>query len=101
MQSLKAFFALVVACAICTPGAMAQARFGAQAAEGEPNRMQPWLVPSPDQDTAAHALLFRPPGDGPFRLTTTVSLPTGLLVSGHSDLMRLFGRPATGRFRWR
>jgi len=30
--------------------------------------MQQWLVPSPDGDTAAHALLFRPPGDGPFRL---------------------------------
>ena len=30
--------------------------------------MQQWLVPSPDPDTAAHALLFRPPGDGPFRL---------------------------------
>ena len=30
--------------------------------------MQQWLVPSPDRDTAAHALLFRPPGDGPFRL---------------------------------
>jgi dienelactone hydrolase len=68
MQSLKVFFALVVACAICTPGAMAQPRFGAQGAEGEPGRMQRWLVPSPDQDTVAHALLFRPPGDGPFRL---------------------------------
>jgi dienelactone hydrolase len=30
--------------------------------------MQQWLVPSPDRDTTAHALLFRPPGDGPFRL---------------------------------
>jgi dienelactone hydrolase len=30
--------------------------------------MQQWLVPSPDPDIAAHAMLFRPPGDGPFRL---------------------------------
>src|SRR5664280_240761 len=68
MPSFKMFFALVVACVICSPGAMAQARFGAQGSEGEPDRMQPWLVPSPDQDTAAHALLFRPLGNGPFRL---------------------------------
>jgi len=30
--------------------------------------MHQWLVPSPDPETAAHAILFRPPGDGPFRL---------------------------------
>jgi dienelactone hydrolase len=30
--------------------------------------MQPWLVPSPDPDTAAHAVLLRPEGAGPFRL---------------------------------
>jgi dienelactone hydrolase len=48
--------------------AKAQVSFGAQGPEAGPNRMQPWLVPSPDPDIAAHALLFRPPGDGPFRL---------------------------------
>ena len=48
--------------------AAAQTRFGAQGAEGEPNRKQQWLVPSPDPDIAAHAVLFRPPGDGPFPL---------------------------------
>jgi hypothetical protein len=48
--------------------ASAQAAFGTQGAEGEPNRMRQWLVPSPATDTAAHALLFRPPGDGPFPL---------------------------------
>jgi dienelactone hydrolase len=47
---------------------LGQARFGAQGAESTPNRRQQWLVPSPDPDTAAHALLFRPPGDGPFPL---------------------------------
>ena len=40
----------------------------AQAREGEPDRRQQWLVPSPDPATAAHAILFRPPGDGPFPL---------------------------------
>ena len=48
--------------------AAAQVSPGAQAPEGEPNRRQQWLVPSPDPATAAHAILFRPPGDGPFPL---------------------------------
>jgi dienelactone hydrolase len=48
--------------------AAAQTRFGAQAPEGSPDRSQQWLVPSPDQTTVAHALLLRPPGDGPFPL---------------------------------
>ena len=76
MQFFKAFFALVVLFpAICLHGASAQngavARFGphgAEGAEGQPNRRQQWLVPSPDPDIAAHALLFRPPGAGPFPL---------------------------------
>jgi dienelactone hydrolase len=68
MQVCKAFFALVVLGAVCSQTATAQTRLGAQGAEAEPNRMQQWLVPSPDPDTAAHALLFRPLGEGPFRL---------------------------------
>jgi dienelactone hydrolase len=76
MQSFKAFLALVVFAALCTQTAMAQTRFGAQGAEGEPDRMQQWLVPSPDPDTAAHALLFRPPGDGPFRLAVIAHAST-------------------------
>jgi dienelactone hydrolase len=48
--------------------AEAQTHFGAQAIEGSPDRSQQWLVPSPDRTTAAHAILFRPPGDGPFPL---------------------------------
>jgi dienelactone hydrolase len=68
MQLFKAVFALVVLGVLWAQPALGQARFGAQGAEGEPNRRQPWLVPSPDPDTAAHALLFRPPGDGPFPL---------------------------------
>ena len=68
MQLLRALFALLVLGVLCTQDALAQNRFGAQGPESEPDRTQRWLVPSPDSDTAAHAILFRPPGDGPFRL---------------------------------
>jgi dienelactone hydrolase len=68
MPSSKVFFALLMLGAVWTQAATAQGRFGPQGSEAEPNRLQQWLVPSPDPDTAAHAVLFRPPGDGPFRL---------------------------------
>jgi dienelactone hydrolase len=68
MRSFKAFFALAALGAVCMQTAMAQTRFGAQGPEGQPDRRQPWLVPSPDPGIAAQALLFRPPGDGPFPL---------------------------------
>src|SRR5712671_2267177 len=81
MQSFKTFLALVVFAALCTQPGMAQNRFGAQGgAEGEPDRMQQWLVPSPDPDTAAHALLFRPPGEGPFRLAVIAHASTQNLL---------------------
>src|SRR5260370_40446720 len=76
MQSFKAVFALVVCGVACTQSATAQSRFGAQGAEGEPGRMQQWLVPSPDPAIAAHALLFRPTGDGPFRLAVIAHATT-------------------------
>ena len=75
MQSFKAFFALLAAAAVCSQAA-AQMRFGPQGAEGEPNREQQWLVPSPDLDTAARAVLFRPPGEGPFRLAVIAHATT-------------------------
>jgi dienelactone hydrolase len=68
MRFFKAFFAVVVLAVVCAQSATAQTAFGAKGAEGEPNRRQQWLVPSPDPDTPAHALLFRPPGEGPFPL---------------------------------
>jgi dienelactone hydrolase len=68
MRRFKVFFALVVLGFVCVQTAMAQTRLGGQGPEGEPNRRQPWLVPSPDPDTPAHAWLFRPSGDGPFPL---------------------------------
>jgi dienelactone hydrolase len=61
------FAAAILAVLGANPGA-AQPGLGAQGAEGEPNRRQQWLVPSPDLATPAHALLFRPPGNGPFPL---------------------------------
>src|ERR1700712_5457735 len=38
--------------------------------------MQPWFVPSPDPATVAHAVLFRPPGNGPFRLAVIAHATT-------------------------
>ncbi len=68
MPLLKAIFALVVLAAFGSPAAAAGLSYGATGPEAAPNRMQPWLVPSSDPDLAAHALLFRPAGEGPFRL---------------------------------
>jgi len=68
MQLSTALFALAAFGIVCTQTAQAQTRFGVQGPESEPDRMQQWLIPSSDPDTAAHAVLFRPPGDGPFRL---------------------------------
>jgi hypothetical protein len=76
MQSFRAFLALLVLGVVCTENAPAQTRFGPQGPEGEPDRKQQWLVPSPDPDTPAHALLFRPPGDGPFRLAVIAHAST-------------------------
>jgi dienelactone hydrolase len=76
MASLKPLFVLIVLGLAWAPEASAQARLGPQGAEGEPNRQQQWLVPSPDPDTAAHALLYRPPGEGPFRLAVIAHATT-------------------------
>ncbi|MBA2402674.1 MAG: alpha/beta fold hydrolase [Bradyrhizobium sp.] len=68
MHPAKVLLAAVVLATLgVTPGA-AQQNLGAQGVEGEPNRLQQWLVPSPDLGPPSHALLFRPPGDGPFPL---------------------------------
>ncbi len=80
MQLLRALFALLVLGVFCTQATLAQTRFGAQGPESEPDRMQQWLVPSPDPDTAARAVLFRPPGDGPFRLALIAHASTQNLL---------------------
>jgi dienelactone hydrolase len=68
--------ALVVLGAVGAQSVTAQTNFGARGAEGEPNRAQQWRVPSPDADYAAAAVLFRPPGDGPFRLAVIAHAST-------------------------
>ena len=76
MQSFIAYFFLVVLGAVGSHNAFAQAGLGAQGTEAEPARMQQWLVPSPAMDVAARAWLFRPPGDGPFRLAVIAHAST-------------------------
>jgi dienelactone hydrolase len=58
----------------------AQVTFGSSRADGEPFRRQEWRVPSPDTDIAAHALLFRPVGAGPFRLAVIAHASTQNVV---------------------
>src|SRR5258705_6828298 len=69
-------FALVLVAELGVKAASAQPALGAQGAEGEPHRLQQWLVPSPDPATAAHAVLFRPPGEGPFPLAVIAHAST-------------------------
>jgi len=76
MPSPKAFFVVVVLGFFCSQSATAQTGLGAQGPEGEPARKQQWLVPSPAMEPAAHALLFRPLGDGPFRLAVIAHAST-------------------------
>ena len=68
MHFVKVVFALAVLAVQAVPAAPAEQGFGAQGAEGEPNRLQQWLVPSPDPAAPSHAILFRPSGEGPFPL---------------------------------
>jgi dienelactone hydrolase len=76
MPSFRIFLVLVVLVATGARTVTAQTGFGAQDAESEPNRKQSWLVPSPDPEIAAHALLFRPPGAGPFPLAVVAHAST-------------------------
>jgi dienelactone hydrolase len=68
MQLFKTVCVLVTLGALHAQPAAAQISLGAQAGEGGPDRRQQWLLPSPDRATPAHAILFRPPGEGPFPL---------------------------------
>ena len=76
MHPPNLLFALVLVAALGVKAASAQPALGAQGAEGEPHRLQQWLVPSPDPVTAAHAVLFRPPGEGPFPLAVIAHAST-------------------------
>src|SRR6201991_3885827 len=68
MQLFKTMCVLLALGALFARPAAAQVSFGAQGPEGDPDRRQQWLVPSPDPAVAAHAILFRPQGEGPFPL---------------------------------
>jgi dienelactone hydrolase len=76
MHPPNLFFALVLVAALGVKVASAQPALGAQSAEGEPHRLQQWLVPAPDPVTAARAVLFRPPGEGPFPLAVIAHAST-------------------------
>jgi len=68
---MRAFIVLGLAVLLAGVPALdvaAQERLGAQGPEGAPHRRQQWLVASPEPGVAAHALLFRPVGAGPFPL---------------------------------
>src|ERR1700754_2054881 len=68
MQLFKTTCVLLMLGTLHAQPAAAQVSLGAQAGEDGPDRRQQWLVPSPDSAFPAHAILFRPPGDGPFPL---------------------------------
>ena len=69
--ALLPLLALLTASPLC-----AQVTFGPSGEEGQPLRRQEWRVPSPDTGIAARALLFRPPGSGPFRLAVIAHAST-------------------------
>jgi dienelactone hydrolase len=53
-----------------------ESRLGPQGGESGPNRRQEWLVPTQDQITPSRAVLFRPPGKGPFRIAVIAHAST-------------------------
>lgn len=76
MRLLNILALLPLLSLLAAPPLRAQVTFGPSGEEGEPFRRQQWLVPSPDTDIAAHALLFRPAGTGPFRLAVIAHATT-------------------------
>src|SRR6516165_11142865 len=61
-------FALLALAALAGQTSLETPPYGAQGAEAAPDRAQQWLVPTPASNRPAHTVLFRPQGDGPFRL---------------------------------
>jgi dienelactone hydrolase len=76
MRSLKLLIALVALAVFVQQTPLPPSPYGPRGAEGEPNRAQQWLVPTPEGDRAAHAVLYRPPGAGPFRLAVIAHATT-------------------------
>jgi len=76
MESLKVAAVLLAVGLSPVAPALGETRMGPQGAEGSPNRRQEWLVPTQDQITPSRAVLFRPPGKGPFRLAVIAHAST-------------------------
>ena len=76
MHPLRVFLALVTLAWSGPQTALAQAGQGPAGPEGQPHRMQPWLVPTPAVSLLSHAVLFRPSGDGPFPLAVIAHATT-------------------------
>ncbi len=76
MHPPRLLFAVAILAALGARVSMAQPSLGEQGPEGEPHRRQQWLIPSPDPATAAHAVLFRPRGEGPFPLAVIAHAST-------------------------
>ncbi|MCK1745812.1 alpha/beta fold hydrolase [Bradyrhizobium sp. 139] len=76
MRLLNTLSLLPLLALLTAPPLCAQVTFGSSSEEGQPFRRQEWRVPSPDTDIAAHALLFRPVGAGPFRLAVIAHAST-------------------------
>ncbi|MCA1549373.1 alpha/beta fold hydrolase [Bradyrhizobium sp. BRP19] len=76
MRLLNTIALLPLLALLTAPPLCAEVRFGPSGEEGAPFRRQEWRVPTPDTDLAAHALLFRPSGPGPFRLAVIAHAST-------------------------
>lgn len=79
MRKLELFKAAVLLLAVGLSShapARGENRLGVQGSEGAPDRRQEWLVPTQDQITPSRAILFRPPGKGPFRLAVIAHAST-------------------------
>jgi dienelactone hydrolase len=76
MRAFKVFVLLFAVVSLVNQTKLPQPAYGPAGPEAGPDRAQPWLVPSPVQDRPARAMLFRPPGDGPFRLAVIAHAST-------------------------
>jgi dienelactone hydrolase len=85
MRLAKVLFAVLVLGTLSGQVALGSPYYGTRGEEGEPARAQTWQIPSPDTDLPAAATLFRPPGDGPFRLA----------VIAHASTQNVFRRTQT------
>src|SRR5689334_16302647 len=76
MQPWKLLLAVLALGLLPARPALPAPPLGATGGEGAQKREQPWLVPSPDPDRPVHAVLYRPPGEGPFRLAVVAHAST-------------------------